>query len=430
MSRILLRSALDPHRVVSAYEATRKMGGNSGNLLYANGVHRCLSVEPNTVTAGGFRAHNLEDPTEWIDKVNHRYDRYVMPMSNAFRYMFGEGLQRMTTIIRGLDMPVTVVGVGAQTAAEARDPRAGEFQMGRTGSGRLPKEVDTARHNQIVHDFVEAVLEKSASIGVRGEITKRYLETVGIDPARVDVIGCPSLFTWGPDLRVTRRVGALTARSRVSMNIDFRVNGIGRILEKNMELFPRLTSPVQDSNSARMILTGKDPYDMTKRDRLTPIHTGHPLYQSGQLLWYPNAWGWIEAMKAQEFAFGNRLHGNIAALLAGTPAFLLAHDSRTLEIAEYHGIPYGLIGDFTQAPSAGELYGMADYTRFNELAPIRFQTYLDFLHRNGLETIFDDGNSDAAAAFDRGIAAGKRVGAVRPALTLWDRSMRRLRHIG
>lgn len=130
------------------------------------------------------------------------------------------------------------------------------------------------------------------------------------------------------------------------------------------------------------------------------------------MVYYPNPWGWIESMKRQRFAFGSRLHGNIAALLAGTPAHLLAHDTRTLELAEYHCIPHTRLSEQDDPPSAAELYGKSSYQRFNQMQPVRFQTYLQFLHRNGFTTVFDEGQS--AAEFDARIRQGQRTGPVRP----------------
>ncbi|WP_284293769.1 polysaccharide pyruvyl transferase family protein [Luteimicrobium album] len=124
-------------------------------------------------------------------------------------------------------------------------------------------------------------------------------------------------------------------------------------------------------------------------------------------MYYPSPWAWIDSMKKQRFAFGSRLHGNIAALLAGTPAHLLAHDTRTLELAEYHGIPHSLIDSFDEPPTAAELYERSDYSDFNRLQPERFATYLEFLHRNGFETVFDE--RDSARAFDRSIRASRRT---------------------
>src|SRR4051812_32047083 len=152
MTKILLRSAQDPFVVLDAEKSAGRMGGNAGNLLYANGVHRALSSADNDVRAGGFNAHRLEDPTEWLEKTNQQYDRYVIPMANAFRYTFREDLRRMTELVRQLEMPVTVVGVGAQAAAPASDDDG--LVMGRTGSAWQPKPKDVAAHNRVVLDFV------------------------------------------------------------------------------------------------------------------------------------------------------------------------------------------------------------------------------------------------------------------------------------
>ncbi|WP_138756796.1 polysaccharide pyruvyl transferase family protein [Modestobacter altitudinis] len=410
MSKILVRSAQDPFEVLNPEKATRSMGGNSGNLLYAHSVHRALSTSDAEIKAGGFTAHTLDDPTEWINKINRKFDRFVVPMSNAFRFGFSQQLVKLTEIVRRLDMPVTVIGVGAQAPAD--EPSEGGFAMGKTGSSWAPSPEEAERHNKNVFDFATAVLEKSTSLGVRGAFTKRYLESLGVPGDRVDVIGCPSLYTWGPGLRVDKKFRPITRRSRISVNVDHRVAGMGAVVERNAELYPRLTSPVQDSLSARTIIRGENQHPEGKFDPRTPIHTEHPLYTSKRMVYYPNPWGWIESFKEQRFAFGSRLHGNIAALLAGTPAHLLAHDSRTVELAEYHRIPHTRISELETPPTAAELYWKSSFREFNELMPVRFQVYLDFLHRNALTTVFDEGQS--AADFDAQIVAGQQVGPVLP----------------
>ena len=45
-------------------------------------------------------------------------------------------------------------------------------------------------------------------------------------------------------------------------------------------------------------------------------------------------WSWLRHLSGFDYAVGTRLHGNVAATLADTPSMLLAHDSRTLELAE------------------------------------------------------------------------------------------------
>ncbi|WP_284293767.1 polysaccharide pyruvyl transferase family protein [Luteimicrobium album] len=254
MKKILIRSPQAPSERLDPITSTRRIGSNLGNLLYINGVYRSLSTESADITAGAFRAHSLEDPAEWLAKVNKRFDRFVVPMSNAFRVSFSEGLEGLTRIVEGLDMPVTVIGVGAQAPVDAVDPETGRVRMGRTGSSSSANDAKLERHDDVVRRFVKAVLERSESIGVRGPITQSYLVSLGFDADRVDVIGCPSLFTWGPGLRISKGRRPLSRRSRVSMNVDYRVAGMGgsssgtpRSTRVSRALFRTLVRPVSSS---------------------------------------------------------------------------------------------------------------------------------------------------------------------------------------
>src|SRR5699024_12621327 len=68
-----------------------------------------------------------------------------------------------------------------------------------------------------------------------------------------------------------------------------------------------------------------------------------------------------------------RAHGNIAAILAATPAVMLTHDSRTLELARHHGIPSLVRGTDPDPTSVQELYSHADFTEFNVRQAVRFE---------------------------------------------------------
>jgi hypothetical protein len=112
----------------------------------------------------------------------------------------------------------------------------------------------------------------------------------------------------------------------------------------------------------------------------------------------------LDFLATQDFAFGTRFHGNVAALLAGTPAMLLTHDSRTAELAEYHGIPHRSMATVVaEQTDASELYDAADFESFNALMPRRFATYVAFLDRNELPHVFAPGQD--AAEFDARVSA-------------------------
>ena len=116
-----------------------------------------------------------------------------------------------------------------------------------------------------------------------------------------------------------------------------------------------------------------------------------------------------------DFSFGTRIHGNIAALLAGTPACVLAHDSRTLEIARYFEIPHRSLRELPADIDAADLYAAADFDAFNAGLPGRFATFAAYLARHGLDHAFADGEDPDA--FPARIAAT----AFPPAVTGADR---------
>jgi hypothetical protein len=66
---------------------------------------------------------------------------------------------------------------------------------------------------------------------------------------------------------------------------------------------------------------------------------------------FTNFDAWISYMRTKRFCFGTRIHGTIASLIAGTPATLIAHDSRTLEMAQSMSIPYILQAEFERLDS-------------------------------------------------------------------------------
>jgi hypothetical protein len=167
---------------VASAEATlakNLIGNNVGNLVFSQAVFRLLSTEGNDLETA--RLVN-----ESAAQINAGYDHLVIPLANAFRKSFLDSLNAMSDLLEKLTIPVSVVGVGAQASLK--------------GSVRSADQVAPA-----VQRFVRAALQRSPSIGVRGEFTQAYLRDLGFADDEIDVIGCPSMFMYGPDLNVQRR---------------------------------------------------------------------------------------------------------------------------------------------------------------------------------------------------------------------------------
>ena len=103
-----------------------------------------------------------------------------------------------------------------------------------------------------------------------------------------------------------------------------------------------------------------------------------------------------------------RMEAALAATLAGTPAHLLVHDSRTLEVAQYHHLPHTLIERIHEVGSVTDLVAQQDYSRFNTAYPELFSRFTCFLGRNGLPNAYT-GSGAALAAFDASTETAARA---------------------
>lgn len=121
-----------------------------------------------------------------------------------------------------------------------------------------------------------------------------------------------------------------------------------------------------------------------------PVARDHPLFTEGRASIFVDPHTWIDYLSKFDFAFGNRIHGNIAALLAGVPSVVLAFDSRLKELSEYHSIPTIPIGDLTATTTAEALFSQADFESFNQRQRENVRTYSRFLAKNNLSHGFDD----------------------------------------
>ena len=382
MNRILLRAPRDPFTPISpelglALYDRGFWGRNAGNLVFTDAMHKLLSTPDAQITPNSFLSERPGINQGYIDRINEQFDVFVVPLANAFRKKFVGNLKRLTQVIEGLKIPVVVVGVGVEGGVRSLDD---------------PFPSPEGELREAVIAFVRAVLERSASIGVRGEFTQAYLAELGFGDEVIDVVGCPSLFRYGPDLKIEKRSPGLTADSRFTINITPYVPYMGRASVRHAQKYPNLIYVPQGDDSLELMMWGLEPETIKNRD--LPVHRDHPLYAENRMRFFVDTVTWMDFLREQEFSFGSRIHGNIAALSAGTPAYVLAHDSRTLELARYHEIPHTRVPDLPKDVDAADLYAEADYGAFNSGHAARWGVFADFLKRNDIEHIFLPGKEN------------------------------------
>ena len=243
MRHVLLRAVKDAFEVVPPETALLRntIAGNAGNLIFSAASQRILTTAATDVTADRF----VIKPGD-AERINERYDAYVLPLANAFRLGYEPMLVRLTALIRRLRIPVVVLGVGSQAGVDN----------------------DTSRLAPIapaVRDFVGAVLDRGPSIGVRGELTHEYLTGLGFRD--VEVIGCPSLFMGGDRLSIRPGPASLTTESRLAINVSPYLARMGPIVADHVARYPDLTYIPQDIDTLELLLWGEPVADVSRTTR-------------------------------------------------------------------------------------------------------------------------------------------------------------------
>jgi polysaccharide pyruvyl transferase WcaK-like protein len=373
--RILMRSGKNPTERYSAGTAlaTNFMGNNLGNLVFTNASHWLLTTAQQETVSNHMRIKPSD--ASWI---NENFDAFVIPLANAFRPSFQGSLKRLTRLISKLDIPVMVLGVGAQS------PLSNDF------SGLKVIEDD-------VKDFMNAALQRSASVGVRGEVTKDYLSSLGY--SEVEVIGCPSMFIEQDRLQISGKTRAveLNKDSRIALTFSPYVRKGEKIVEDSYQDFKNLDYLVQDIYTMRTMVSS-EPMNHDGRFPGIPDYFNHPIFLSGRAKFHTDPIPWMNDLQSYEFSFGTRIHGTIAALTSGVPATLIAHDSRTSELADYFGIPYIRSTELTPETSARDLADRWDPKTLLTGHAERFATISSFIKRNGFDVATRDEMATSVSA--------------------------------
>lgn len=390
MTSILLRAPKSPFVPATVERTLEKnlIGNNSGNLVFLYAAWKLLATQDADITPAG-----LVGVPDRAAEINERHDVYVVPLADAFRPSWKAQLERMAELIERLTIPVAILGVGA-----------------RGGVSFNPDDLKPIE--PVVKRFVAAVLDHGPSIGVRGETTATYLQGLGFRD--VEVIGCPSMFLHGDRLPVAKQVERIGRDSKLAINIGHSTISpylavLGEFIDLQVRRHPHLVHFAQDRSTLELLVHG----EMSARSQglpHMPIDRAHPLLRPGRVRFYVEPWPWIADLAVFDFAFGTRIHGNIAALLAGTPAYVIAHDARTLELVRYFEIPHLPATELDLDMDAAELYERADYGPLVRGHAGRWERFAAYLARHGLVHSFNA--ADDAGTFDRRIAEIRFPGAI------------------
>lgn len=351
---------------MTVHQKMRLLGLNTGNMMFATALQKVLGP-----TEGCDWGATLEafDPRA----VAEKHDCIVIAAANWLqpRLDFGP----LATKIEETGLPCFVIGIGAQ---------AGSFNS-------APELLDGTKR------FLKVVSERSTEIAVRGPFTAEVLESHGI--TNVCVSGCPSLLmaSHAPISKIStpiRKIAIAGSRGLPNERI-FASKTATQLLSRRFSKM-LLTDDVEFIAQAELpeieIALSDARYDGIRPEWLdfieryyeAPIADVAPALAKKMKVFF-NMDDWIDHLRTVDFVFGTRLHGTIVSLIAGTPALMIVHDSRTREMAEIMNIPAIAAKEIDGPIDYQSLYDSIDLDRFIRRLPEYVDRYISFFDCNGLK---------------------------------------------
>lgn len=213
-------------------------------------------------------------------------------------------------------------------------------------------------------------------LGVRGNFTAEILNKNGIK--NIEVIGCPSLF-WNNRRSFKIKNDMRGQGEEINVMANFRTFwGRARLKERK---FLRYCA----NNKFRFVEQTNHNVTLEFLNNDKPFYKYINEYMQQFKTIYFNEEEWRKATLSYDFSIGMRFHGNIMALRNGHKALFIIHDSRTRELTDYFNLPVINIEDFDDTKQINYYYNLADYSSFNSTYGEKFDRFMNFLKKNGLQ---------------------------------------------
>lgn len=329
MPKYLLLDLKDGYRIDHAWKfdssnLNLRTGSNTGNFAFRYSILNFLIADDSEIQIGGF--DSLEN-TAGYDAVILACSNWIG--TNATHERINRS--RMESLLK-IDIPVLAIGLGTQMHYEQSAADLGEFTSG----------------------LLKVLCEKSLSISVRDEFTFNLLTGYGF--ANIYATGCPSNFicpniNLGVDLCnklkvIVESIGGwfdlLTAIQEYGGKNAYSSN----VFSQHYNFLSTYPSQyfVQDFPLISSLLTF--PFDLPNEysQKLFPGISGVDAHAYKRMIrecsiYFTDFSSWMSHLRKFDISFGMRLHGNMAALQAGVPSIVIAHDLRTKELTKLMSIP-------------------------------------------------------------------------------------------
>jgi hypothetical protein len=295
--------------------------------------------------------------------IKDTYRILILPFSNMISPYYTDSLSK---VIEAYELKIILLSVGIQAT--------------------LSENLDNMVVSPDALTLLRAATRSGGVVGVRGAKTANVLARYGI---KTNIIGCPSL------------LGVKSIRAPSTDRICANATLSGHHKKETADLIEFAVRfcdgyALQDETRIIQDVFSVNIDDINFFDRNSPFAKDqlnkcfdYGYYNNGYFSWgevrdffkrksffYLNVNDWINELKRFDLSVGMRFHGNIAALVAGTPAIFSPCDMRTLELIEYHNLPYLYgINANTHVP---DLIEHANYDRFFQKMPSIISNFIEF----------------------------------------------------
>ncbi len=331
-------------------------GRNTGNLIWYESLKEHIK-------------YDIEKYWENIDEKSNT--KYIFPLANHLipEHML---LEYEAGFLKSDSDQAVLIGLGTQLTSELDTPKK--------LVSALSKEKIRALQKMSFH---------SNTIGIRGNITGECLELIGIKNYRI--IGCPSFYSLGEEFC------QIPTASKGKICFNMNAEGVEGVASYLNLLFEQYTEGKQRFIMQSM---GDFPKTIIENLEILPRHIEERLpglkmtaknfteYIKNNSSIFFEKKPWLDYLRKSDFTFsiGTRFHGNMIALLAGTPTLWITHDSRTEELCEALKLPQITIREVIKIKDLEELverctYNDIFYKNYKKL----FDNYMIFLEENEIE---------------------------------------------
>ncbi|MDP2698126.1 polysaccharide pyruvyl transferase family protein [Thalassospira sp.] len=250
--------------------------------------------------------------------------------------------------------------------------------------------------NESTKRFLQVVADRSVTLGVRGELSRTALKSIGINNVRV--FGCPTMFRHcKPSLNLKRvsagdiknlgftlrrkTYGFATLQRYMLRTLADRYNTeilcAGELEEKTIFYANRKQIPDSEKAMAGAVKAlVEDKWIYGAEDPLLKLYLS-------SLSVFETVQDFEEAEQKLDAVTGFRLHGNLLALANEIPALYVTYDTRTREFVKTLGIPF-VDGRHMDRFSFEEAWDSADFDHFEKTYIRRFGELKAFLEENSM----------------------------------------------